>query len=129
MFAFVILIGVILNLWRYVLSLYAEQIANFIVSIGVPAFFVITATLVSVFLNKRSERIWLIVFFIVDSVIVGLLSAIGGIYISSVFTKFIYFEWFTIVAPSVSAIFFAFLSILAFHRKRSLFNPRIPSNK
>jgi hypothetical protein len=126
-FAGVVLAGVILNLWRYMINIYPDIFAEFTVGVGLPAFVVLGAILLAIFMTKRESKIPLILSFIFDSIVVGALFGTAGFYIQGEITKLFYLYWFSIVFPAVSLIFFVLLSVVGFHRKSKFFKPYIES--
>lgn len=120
-----ILFTAILNLWRYMLGLYAEVFAAFTIWIGFPAVVIIGSTFLAIFLQKREEKMRMIWSFIAISIMEGVLSAVAGVYIHEGITGYFYPFWFTIVAPSVAGGFFLLFLIGCLYNK---VNPLKPYN-
>lgn len=117
-----ILALVVLNLWRYILALYTEIIAEFMVLYGFPFSIMIGCVVGAILLKKYEGKIYSIFEILADSIFTGILFSIFGFYAQEAFTKLFYPYWFFSVAPITSIGFFVLFVILAIYRKQKLFS-------
>ncbi len=117
-----ILGGVVLNLWRYIIDLYADVLAQFTVLIGFPGGVAIGCVLLAIFIEKNKGKIPPILSILADSIILGVLVGVAGMYIEVGITKFFYLFWFTKVAPTVASLFFVFVVLGMLHCGRPLWS-------
>ena len=117
-----ILAGVVLNLWRYIIDLYADVLAVFTVLIGFPSLIAIGCIFLAIVIKKNEERIAPVFQVLADSIIVGALAGIAGFYLQEGITKLFYLYWFTRVAPTVAAVFFVFVVLAMLHCGRPLWS-------
>ena len=116
----VILGAVIANLWRYIFALYSEVLAVFTVMIAFPSLIAIGSVFIAIVIKRNETKIAPIFEILADSIIVGVLTGVAGMYLQESFTEFFYLYWFTIVAPSVAFTFFVFVVVMMLYRKKKL---------
>jgi hypothetical protein len=122
----VILIVILLNLWRYMLSVYTEVFAAFTVMIGFPALIALGSIYIAIWVRKIEHKIPLIVRLIVDSIIFGALCSVAGLYIQVGITQYFYPYWFTKIFPIVAIGYFILILFVVIYKNRKIFKPYVP---